>query len=110
MNGHSSPDTKSNNMPGSDCTGIMEHQTILDVIRDHPENLEGRRQLCDRLFFRGSDSAEPVPLRCIWSPNAQKNLGSFFSVIRLLADRRVRSVLRLAFQASDAYFDEEIAA
>jgi hypothetical protein len=85
-------------------------QTILDVIRDHPENLEGRRHLSDRLLFRDSDSAHPVPLKCMWSPDAQKNLGPFFSAIRLLADRHVRSVLRLAFHASYEYFDQEIAA
>jgi hypothetical protein len=86
-------------------------QTILDVIRDHPESLEGRRHLSDHLFFRDSESAQPVPLTHLWSPNSRKALDAFFFVTRLLAGRGVRSALRLALNgSSNHYFDQEIAA
>jgi hypothetical protein len=85
-------------------------QTILDVIRDHPENLEGRCQVSDRIFFRESDFAEPVPLTCVWNDGSRKNLRPFFSAIRLLDSRVFRSALRLA-SGDQSYhrWDQEVA-
>ncbi|MGI9069772.1 MAG: hypothetical protein ACR2JB_00200 [Bryobacteraceae bacterium] len=86
-------------------------QTILDVICDYPENLEGRRYLPERLFYRGSEYALPVPLTSIWSGDARKTLSGFFSAIRLLEWHGFRSALRFALSdQSSKWCDREAAA
>lgn len=39
--------------------------TVIDVLRDYPDNLEGRRTWPDRVFYRDPQTGAPVPLAAI---------------------------------------------
>ena len=70
-------------------------QTMVDVVRDYPEAFEGRRTWADRVFFRGPDDAEPLPMRTVWKDGGPKVVHHFVAAMRLLEWRGVRSTLRL---------------
>lgn len=70
-------------------------QTMVDVVRDYPENFEGRRTWADRVFFRGDDQAAPLPMRTIWKSGGPQVVHRFVTAMRLLEWRGVRSALRL---------------
>jgi hypothetical protein len=70
-------------------------QTMVDVVRDYPEAFEGRRTWADRVFFKGPDEAEPLPMRTVWKDGGPKIVHRFITAMRLLEWRGVRSALRL---------------
>ncbi len=43
-------------------------QTVVDVLRDYPEAVQGRRAWTDRVFYREPGSSSAVPMSAIW-PN-----------------------------------------
>jgi hypothetical protein len=71
-------------------------QTMVDIVREYPENLKGRRSWSDRVFYREPGSATPIPLAAIWSDNGPKIIQQFIGAMRLLEWRGIRSALRLA--------------
>jgi hypothetical protein len=70
-------------------------QTMVDIVRDYPENLKERRSWADRVFYREPGSATPIPLAAIWNGNGPKIIQQFIAAMRLLEWRGVRSALRL---------------
>jgi hypothetical protein len=71
-------------------------QTMVDIVRDYPENLEGRRAWSDRVFYREPGSTTPVPLAAIWNGNGPQIIQQLIVAMRLLEWRGIRSALRLA--------------
>ncbi len=71
-------------------------QTMVDVVRDWPENLEGRRRWADRVFYCSPSGCGPVPLFTIWKDGGPKLVGQFVAAMRLLQSRTALSLLRIA--------------
>jgi len=69
-------------------------QTMVDIVRDYPENSKGRRSWTDRLFYRKPGSTTPIPFAAIWNGNGPKIIRQFIAVMRLLEWRGIRSALR----------------
>jgi hypothetical protein len=85
-------------------------QTMVDVVRDYPDNFEGRRLWSDRVFFRPSGQAEPVPIGSIWKTGGPAVVRQFIGVMRLIERRSVRSALRLALNdRASVWSDQEVA-
>ncbi len=70
-------------------------QTMVDVVRDYPGNFEGRRTWADRVFFKGPDYVEPLPMQTVWKGGGPKVVQRFVTAMRLLEWHGVRSALRL---------------
>ncbi len=70
-------------------------QTMVDVLRDYPENVEGRRSWSDRVFFR-DPQGNTTPLTHIWKDGGPKIIREFIRVMRLLEWRGLQSALRIA--------------
>jgi hypothetical protein len=71
-------------------------QTMVDVVREYPENLPGFRSWRDRVFFREPEKPNPVPLSSIWNADCPGVVNHFITAMRLLEWRGVRSALRIA--------------
>jgi hypothetical protein len=71
-------------------------QTILDVIRDYPENATGRRTYAERVFYRDPISGTTLTLKQIWSDGGPKVIRHFIAAMRLLEWRGVQSALKIA--------------
>jgi hypothetical protein len=71
-------------------------QTMVDIVREYPENFAGRRHWSDRVFYRHPDLMETVPISTIWSDGGPAIVKHFVLALRLLEWRGVRSALRLA--------------
>jgi hypothetical protein len=86
-------------------------QTMVDVVREYPENFEGRKSWGDRVFYRSPDSGEAVPLASIWTDGGPMVVKHFITAMRLLEWRGVRSALRIALneRAEVAWNDPEAA-
>jgi hypothetical protein len=70
-------------------------QTMVDVVRDYPENIEGRRLWSDRVFYRDPLSGETSTLTAIWKDGGPSVVKCFIKAMRLLERRRLRSALRM---------------
>jgi hypothetical protein len=84
-------------------------QTMVDVVRDYPENLESRRTWGDRVFYRNPESGATVPLTSIWSDGGPMVVKHFITAMRLLEWRGVRSALKLALNDRAICYDPEAA-
>jgi hypothetical protein len=84
-------------------------QTMVDVVRDYPENLESRRTWADRVFYRNPESRATVPLTSIWSDGGPQVVKHFIAAMRLLEWRGVRSALKLALNDRAICYDPEAA-
>ncbi len=73
-------------------------QTMVDVVREYPENLPGRRCWADRMFYRDPRGGETVPLSMVWGDGGPKLVQHFIRAMRLLESRTARSLLRFAFE------------
>lgn len=71
-------------------------QTMIDVVRDYPENFVGRRTWADRVFYRDPATEVAVPLGLIWQDGGPMIVKQFVAAMRALEWRGVRSALRLA--------------
>lgn len=71
-------------------------QTVIDILREYPENFQGRRSWADRVFYRDPVGAAPVPLASIWNGKGPGIVRLFMTAMRLLEWRGVRSALRFA--------------
>ncbi len=81
-------------------------QTMVDVVREYPDNFEGRRCWSDRVFFRPRAEAEPVPLRSYWKNGGPAVVRHFIGAMRLIERRSVRSALRLALNDRTAVWSD----
>ncbi len=77
-------------------------QTMVDVVRDYPENFVGRRTWADRVFYRNPQTQIAVPLGTIWKDGGPMIVRQFVAAMGFLEWRSVRSALRLALQDSSS--------
>jgi hypothetical protein len=71
-------------------------QTILDIVRDYPENAPGRRSWTDRIFYRNPETGEVLAYSDIWKHNGPRYPRHVVRAVKFLEWRGVRSALRLA--------------
>lgn len=71
-------------------------QTMIDVVREYPENLEGRRHWVDRVYYRESPGSAPKPISELWQDGGPKLVKRFVAAMRLLESPALGSVLRIA--------------
>jgi hypothetical protein len=81
-------------------------QTMVDVVRTYPENLEGRRTWADRVFYRDPLTTETLPLAVVWADGGPRVVKHFIAAMRLLEWRGVRSALKLALNDRQAICDD----
>jgi hypothetical protein len=85
-------------------------QTMVDVVREYPDNFEGRRRWSDRVFFRPTDESEPIPLASVWKTGGPLIVRHFVGAMRLMERRSVRSALRIALDdRASVWSDQEVA-
>jgi len=86
-------------------------QTMVDVVRDYPENFEGRKTWGDRVYYRNPDSGDVVPINAIWTDGGPAVVKHFVAAMRFLEWRGVRSALRVALneRTAIAWSDSEAA-
>jgi hypothetical protein len=84
-------------------------QTMVDVVRDYPDSLEGRKSWSDRVFFRPKNSSTPMPLSHFWPEGKPLIVALFIRAMRLAEFRGVRSALRLALHDQPVWSDQEAA-
>jgi len=86
-------------------------QTMVDVVREYPENFGGRKSWSERVFYRNPETGETVPVASIWADGAPAVVRHFVAAMRLLEWRGVRSALRLALndRTANAWTDPEVA-
>jgi hypothetical protein len=65
-------------------------QTIVDIVRDYPENIEGRRLWSDRVFYRDPLSGETSSLTAVWKDEGPNIVRRFIKAMRLLERRSFR--------------------
>ncbi|MBE7158591.1 MAG: hypothetical protein INR62_09200, partial [Rhodospirillales bacterium] len=83
-------------------------QTVLDILRDHPKNIEGRRIWMERVFYRQADGTS-MPLSTLWADRAVPPIMSAITgAIRLAQWRGVhyalKTLLRLQAHSGAASF------
>ncbi|MBV8866043.1 MAG: hypothetical protein JO210_11660 [Acidobacteriaceae bacterium] len=82
-------------------------QTIVDVLRDYPENAQGRRVWSDRVFYRDPLSGSAMPFTAIWRNGAPCLVRHFIRAMQLLEWHGIRSALRLALDDRSARWSEQ---
>jgi hypothetical protein len=82
-------------------------QTILDVVREYPENPKGRRSWSDRVYYRQNGHSAPVPMRQSWPKGEPLLIQAFMKAMRFTEFRGIRSALRLALNDRDVWSDQE---
>ena len=70
--------------------------TMVDVVRDYPENIEGRRLWSDRVFYRDPISGHTTPLTAIWQDGGPRIVRHFIGAMGLVHWPGVKSALRMA--------------
>lgn len=66
--------------------------TVIDVLRDYPDNFEGRRTWPDRVFYRDPETGMPVPFGDVCSGRGMDVIAGLIGALRM-ADRRRPSVI-----------------
>lgn len=66
--------------------------TVMDVLRDYPENFEGRRTWPDRVFYRHPESGEAVSFGTVCYGRGMDVIASLINALRVV-DRRRPSVI-----------------
>jgi hypothetical protein len=85
-------------------------QTMVDVVREYPENFAGRRTWADRVFYRDPQTQITVPLAALWSDGGPAIVKQFISSMRLLEWTPFRSALRVALNDRAAAWPDQEAA
>ena len=65
---------------------------VTDVVRDYPDNFEGRRTFADRIFYRTPDSADPVSFSSIYGEHSLSPVKHFLTAMQVV-DRRPPSAI-----------------
>jgi hypothetical protein len=84
-------------------------QTIVDVVREYPENFAGRRSWGDRVFYRNPQTKVTTPLASLWKDGGPGIVKQFISAMRLVEWRPFRSALKMALHDRSAWRDQEAA-
>lgn len=66
--------------------------TVIDALREYPENFEGRRSWPDRVFYRDPATGAPVPLASVCNGRGTRIIGRLVAAMRVV-DRRPPSVI-----------------
>lgn len=66
--------------------------TVIDVLREYPENFEGRRSWPDRVFYRDPETGAPVPLAAVHTAQRTRIIEHLIEAMRVV-DRRPPSVI-----------------
>jgi hypothetical protein len=85
-------------------------QTIVDVVREYPENFAGRRTWADRVFYRDPQTQIAVPLANLWNDGGPGIVKQFIAAMRLLEWTPIRSALRVALTDRAAAWPDREAA
>jgi hypothetical protein len=85
-------------------------QTIVDVVREYPENFAGRRTWADRVFYRDAQTQVAVPLATLWKDGGPGIVKQFIAAMRLLEWTPFRSALRVALNDRSAVWPDREAA
>jgi hypothetical protein len=85
-------------------------QTMVDVVREYPENFAGRRTWADRVFYRDPQTQIAVPLATLWNDGGPGIVKQFIAAMRLLEWTPIRSALRLALNDRSAVWPDREAA
>ncbi len=85
-------------------------QTMVDVVREYPENSPGRRTWGDRVFYRDPVSGVTSPITEIWTDGGPSLVRHFVRAMRLLEWRGVRSALRIALNDREPVWSDQRAA
>ncbi len=70
--------------------------TVIDVLRDYPDNVEGRRTWSDRVFYRDPHTRVPAPFATIPGSAVARVVGHFVNAMRLVDRRRPPAILTSA--------------
>ncbi len=82
-------------------------QTMIDVVRDYPDNLDGRRCWSDRVYYRPTEDGIALPLSHFWPRGKPLLIESFVQAMRLAEFRGIRSALRFALHDRPLWSDQE---
>lgn len=85
-------------------------QTMIDVVRDYPENASGRRTYADRVFYCDPLNGATFTLKQIWSDGGPTIIRHFITAMRLLEWRGVRSALKIALNDRTTVWADQQAA
>jgi hypothetical protein len=85
-------------------------QTMVDVVREYPENFAGRRSWADRVYYRDPETKITVPLQSLWPDGGPKIVKQFVAAMRLLEWTPLRSALRMALHDRSAVWSDPEAA
>jgi hypothetical protein len=85
-------------------------QTMVDVVREYPENFAGRRTWADRVYYRDPETKVTVPLATLWADGGPAIVKQFVGAMRLLEWRPLRSALRMALNDRSAVWEDQEAA
>jgi hypothetical protein len=66
--------------------------TVIDALREYPENFEGRRTWPDRVFYRDPATGASVPLAAVCKGRGTRIIGRLVAAMRVV-DRRPSSVI-----------------
>ncbi len=82
-------------------------QTVVDILRDYPANIEGRRTWTQRVYYRQPDG-EPVPISAIWpNGNGPRIFTAVTYAVRVAQWRGIRSAMKTVLSLGPS---EEVAA
>jgi hypothetical protein len=59
--------------------------TVMDVLRDYPENFEGRRTWPDRVFYRHPETGTPVPFASVCGDRGMEVIARLVGALRVVA-------------------------
>ena len=85
-------------------------QTMVDVVREYPENFAGRRTWGDRVYYRNPQTKVATPLASLWKDGGPGIVKQFISAMRLVEWRPFRSALRMALHDRSAPWPDHEAA
>lgn len=70
--------------------------TVMDVLRDYPDNFEGRRTWPDRVFYRHPESGTPIPFASVCSGRGMDVITGLVGALRVVDRRRPDVILTSA--------------
>jgi len=85
-------------------------QTMVDVVREYPENFAGRRTWADRVFYRDPETKIAIPVASIWTDGGPAIVKQFVGAMRLIEWTPFRSALRMALNDRSAVWSDQEAA
>ena len=65
---------------------------VTDVLRDYPDNFEGRRDWADRVFYRDLETGSAIPFACVGSGHGTRLIRHLMTALKIV-DRRPPSVI-----------------